>query len=118
VARPLGGIVFGYLGDRVGRRKILLTTFIAMGAASLVIGMLPPYSAIGVAAPLLLVLMRFIQGFALGGEATGAQLMTMEHAPADRRAFYGALMGMGSPISQVAANLMLVVLSGVLTEQA
>ena len=118
VARPLGGIVFGHLGDRLGRRKILLTTFILMGVASMVIGLLPPHSAIGIAAPALLVLMRFIQGIALGGEATGAQLMTMEHAPADRRAFYGALMAMGSPISQVAANLMLAVLSGVLSPDA
>ncbi|MEV1176633.1 MFS transporter [Nonomuraea sp. NPDC049784] len=117
-ARPLGGIVFGHLGDRIGRRKVLLTTFISMGAGSLVIGLLPPYSAIGFVAPLLLVLMRFIQGFALGGEATGAQLMTMEHAPADRRAFYGALMAMGSPISQVAANALLALLSGVLSEEA
>lgn len=118
VARPLGGIVFGHLGDRLGRRKILLTTFITMGVASMVIGLLPPQSAIGIAAPALLVLMRFVQGIALGGEATGAQLMTMEHAPADRRAFYGGLMAMGSPISQVAANLMLAVLSGVLSPEA
>ena len=117
-ARPLGGIVFGHLGDRIGRRTVLLSTFISMGVASLIIGLLPPYSAIGLAAPLLLVVMRFIQGFALGGEATGAQLMTMEHAPADRRAFYGALMAMGSPVSQVAANLLLAVLSGVLSEAA
>ncbi len=117
-ARPLGGIVFGHLGDRIGRRKILLATFLSMGAASLVIGLLPTYESIGFLAPLALVLMRFVQGFALGGEATGAQLMTMEHAPTDRRAFYGALMAMGSPVSQVAANLMLAVLSGVLSEQA
>lgn len=116
-ARPLGGILFGHLGDRLGRRKILLTTFILMGAASMVIGLLPAYSAIGFIAPLALVLMRFIQGIALGGEATGAQLMTMEHAPADRRSFYGALMAMGSPISQVMANLLLAVLSGVLSKE-
>ncbi|MEU3274424.1 MFS transporter [Saccharomonospora sp. NPDC006951] len=117
-ARPLGGIVFGHLGDRIGRRRVLLATFLAMGISSLIIGLLPPYSAIGFAAPLLLVVMRFVQGFALGGEATGAQLMTMEHAPTDRRAFYGALMAMGSPISQVAANAMLALLSGLLSEEA
>jgi MFS family permease len=96
-ARPLGGILFGHLGDRFGRRKILLTTFIMMGAASMVIGLLPAYSTIGFLAPLALVLMRFIQGIALGGEATGAQLMTMEHAPADRRSFYGALWQWAPP---------------------
>ena len=117
-ARRLGGIVFGHLGDRFGRRKILLTTFILMGVASMIIGLLPPYSSIGFIAPLALVFMRFIQGIALGGEATGAQLLTMEHAPADRRSFYGALMAMGSPISQVLANLLLAVLSGVLSEEA
>ncbi|GAA4037886.1 MFS transporter [Arthrobacter methylotrophus] len=115
-ARPLGGILFGHLGDRFGRRKILLTTFVMMGLASMIIGLLPAYSTIGFIAPLALVLMRFIQGIALGGEATGAQLMTMEHAPADRRSFYGALMAMGSPISQVMANLLLAVLSGVLSK--
>lgn len=117
-ARPLGGIVFGHLGDKLGRRKILLVTFLSMGLASLVIGFLPPYSAVGLVAPLLLVLMRFIQGFALGGEATGAQLMTMEHAPADRRAFYGSLMAMGSPISQVLANLSLVFLTTTLSDES
>lgn len=116
-ARPLGGILFGHLGDRMGRRKILLTTFILMGVASMVIGLLPAYSTVGFIAPAALVLMRFIQGVALGGEATGAQLMTMEHAPADRRSFYGALMAMGSPISQVMANLMLAILSGVLSKE-
>ncbi|MFE7332425.1 MFS transporter [Streptomyces sp. NPDC057565] len=117
-ARPLGGIVFGHLGDKAGRRRILLITFVSMGVASLVIGLLPSVSQIGAAAPVLLVAMRFVQGFALGGEATGAQLMTMEHAPGDRRAFYGAVMAMGSPISQVAANLALTLLSATLSEQA
>ncbi|VXB66350.1 MFS transporter [Citricoccus sp. K5] len=117
-ARPLGGIVFGYLGDRFGRRQILLTTFIMMGAASVVIGLLPPYATIGFIAPLILVLMRFIQGVALGGEATGAQLMTMEHAPGDRRAFYGAVMAMGSPVSQVMAHLLLAVMTATLSAEA
>jgi MFS family permease len=117
-ARPLGGLVFGNLGDRIGRRQVLLATFISMGTASLIIGLLPTYQVIGFTAPLLLVIMRFIQGFALGGEATGAQLLTMEHAPQARRALYGALMAMGSPLSQVLATLLLTVLSSALTPEA
>ncbi|MEO3826388.1 MFS transporter [Actinomadura sp. B10D3] len=118
LARPLGAVVFGYFGDRVGRRAVLLTTFLMMGASSIVIGLLPGYAQIGFAAPTLLVVMRFLQGFALGGEATGAQLLTMEHAPRDRRAFYSSLMTMGAPASQVLANLLLVLLSATLTDQA
>jgi MFS family permease len=110
-ARPLGGLFFGYLGDRLGRRRVLMSTFIIMGVASLGIGLLPTYAAIGLASPVLLVALRFVQGFALGGEATGAQLMAMEHAPPRRRAFYGAMIGMGSPLSQVLANLLLTVLT-------
>jgi MFS family permease len=118
LARPLGGMVFGYLGDRLGRRNVLLTTFLLMGLSTTAIGVIPGYAAIGFVAPVLLVAMRFLQGFALGGEATGVQLVTMEHAPPDRRAFYGAVLGMGSPISQVAANLILAVLAGTLSEAA
>ena len=118
VARPLGGIVFGYLGDRLGRRNVLLATFLLMGVATTAIGLIPGYAAVGFVAPTILVALRFLQGFALGGEATGVQLMTMEHAPPDRRAFYGAVLGMGSPISQVAANSVLAVLSGTLSESA
>ena len=116
LARPLGGVVFGYLGDRLGRRNVLLTTFLLMGVATTAIGLIPGYAAIGFVAPALLVTMRFLQGFALGGEATGVQLVVMEHAPPDRRAFYGAVLGMGSPISQVAANLILAVLAATLSE--
>ncbi|MFC5064813.1 MFS transporter [Actinomycetospora atypica] len=118
LARPLGGMVFGYLGDRLGRRNVLLTTFMLMGLSTTAIGLIPGYAAAGFAAPALLVALRFLQGFALGGEATGVQLVTMEHAPTDRRAFYGAVLGMGSPISQVVANLILAILAGTLTEVA
>ncbi|WP_052460387.1 MFS transporter [Microbacterium gorillae] len=114
-ARPLGAVIFGYFGDRIGRRTVLLTTFLMMGASSIVIGLLPGYANIGFVAPLLLVVMRCLQGFALGGEATGAQLMTMEHAPGDRRAFYASLMSLGSPASQVLANGVLALLTAVLT---
>jgi MFS family permease len=88
-ARPLGGIFFGMLGDKIGRKNILLYTLCLMGGASFLIGCLPTYQTIGIAAPIFLVALRFLQGFALGGEATGAQLMTMEHAPKAKRGLYG-----------------------------
>ncbi|WP_157155746.1 MULTISPECIES: MFS transporter [unclassified Diaminobutyricimonas] len=115
VARPLGGIIFGYLGDRYGRRPILLVTFIAMGVSSVIIGLLPTGQGIGIA--VLLVALRFIQGFSLGGEATGAQLMTMEHTVSNRRGLMGAFINVGSPLSQVLANLTLAVLTLVLTTE-
>ena len=118
LARPLGGVVFGYLGDKVGRRNILLVTFLMMGIASLLIGVLPAYDQIGLWAPMLLVALRFVQGVALGGETTGAQLVVMEHAPSSKRAFYGCMIMMGSPISQVLANVSLLVLSTTLSEEA
>src|ERR1700735_5277496 len=82
-ARPLGAIICGYLGDKLGRRNLMLGTVSVMGLASVLMGLLPTYAQIGVWAPVLLVLLRIIQGFALGGESTGAQLMAIEHANAD-----------------------------------
>ncbi len=110
-ARPAGGIVMGILGDRVGRKRILLFTFILMGLASFLIGFMPTYGSIGVWAPTLIVVLRFLQGFALGGESTGAQLFTMEHAPSDRRGLYAAFTNMAAPASQVLANAVLYVIS-------
>ncbi len=101
VARPLGGILFGHFGDRVGRKSMLVLTMVLMGASSFVIGVLPTYSAIGVAAPVLLVLLRVVQGIAIGGEWGGATLMVTEHADADRRGFWNGLMQMGSPIGSL-----------------
>lgn len=118
LARPLGGVFFGYLGDKIGRRNVLMTTFVLMGVASLAIAVLPGYATWGLLSPAILVFVRFVQGFALGGETTGAQLMALEYAPRDRRAFYGSLIGLGSPASQVLANLMLVVLSATMSEEA
>jgi MFS family permease len=111
VARPAGGVIFGLLGDRIGRRKVLLTTFLLMGLSSLLIGLMPPYAQIGFWAPLAIVLLRFLQGFALGGESTGAQLFTMEHAPPDRRGLYGSFINVAAPFSLVLANGMLFVIS-------
>lgn len=116
-ARPLGSVICGYLGDRVGRKNVLFATLMIMGMASIGIALLPPVSSIGVIAPIALVTLRFLQGFALGGEATGSQLLTMEHSPANRRALFSALTLAGSPISQVFANISLLVLSLALTEE-
>lgn len=114
LARPLGAFVCGWAGDRFGRRPVLLGSFMAMGIASLIIGLLPTGQGIVIAT--ILVLMRFVQGFSLGGEATGAQLMTMEHAVGSRRGILGSFMNIGSPISQVLANITLAVLSTTLSQ--
>lgn len=87
LARPLGGIVFGHFGDRVGRKQMLVISLVGMGSATVLMGLLPGYAQIGIAAPILLTLLRLVQGFAVGGEWGGATLMAVEHAPPRRRAF-------------------------------
>ena len=89
LARPVGGVVFGHFGDRVGRKTMLIITILIMGISTFIIGLLPTYKSIGIWAPILLVVMRLLQGFGLGGEYGGAALMTIEHAPRDRRGFWG-----------------------------
>lgn len=113
-ARPLGAIICGYLGDKLGRRNLMLATVSIMGLASVFIGLLPTYAEIGVTAQYLLVALRIIQGFALGGESTGAQLMALEHAQPDRRGKYSGLLGVCSPLSQILANAVLFLLSSTL----
>jgi len=110
-ARPLGAVICGYLGDKLGRRNLMLATVTIMGLASVGIGLLPTYAEIGVTAQYLLVALRIIQGFALGGESTGAQLMALEHAQSDRRGKYSGLLGVCSPLSQILANAVLFLLS-------
>lgn len=95
LARPLGGVVIGHFGDIIGRRKMLILTLITMGVATLAIGFLPDYATIGVWAPILLVLLRLIQGFAAGGEWGGAALFGIENAPANRRGLWGSFTSMG-----------------------
>src|SRR6476646_4833858 len=114
-ARPLGAIICGQLGDKLGRRNLSLGTVTVMGLASVLIGLLPTYASIGVWAPILLVTLRIIQGFALGGESTGAQLMALEHAHPDRRGKYSGLLGTCSPLSQILANAVLFLLSSTLS---
>jgi len=98
LARPLGGVIFGHYGDRVGRKAMLIFSLLVMGLATFFVGLLPGYATIGVAAPLLLVTLRFLQGIGLGGEWGGAVLMASEHAPPDKRAFYSGFAQMGPPV--------------------
>jgi MHS family shikimate/dehydroshikimate transporter-like MFS transporter len=104
-ARPLGGIVFGHYGDRIGRKSILLITLLLMGVATTLIGLLPTYEQVGILAPIALVVLRFLQGFALGGESIGALLLTVENSPQGRRGFFGSLVYAAGPFSIVMATL-------------
>lgn len=104
VARPLGGLIFGHLGDRLGRKTTLIVTLTIIGTATGLIGVLPTYGQIGIAAPILLASLRFIQGLSLGGEWGGAVLMVVEHAPENKRAIYGAIPQLGSPIGTVLSS--------------
>ena len=97
-ARPLGGIVFGHFGDRLGRKTMLMLTMMIMGGGTFLIGCLPTFGQVGIWAPLLLIVLRFVQGFGLGGEWGGAVLMVVEHAPAGRRGLYGSLVQLGFPL--------------------
>lgn len=103
-ARPIGGLVFGHFGDKIGRRSMLIITLTMMGVATALIGLLPTYAVIGIWAPILLVLLRVVQGFAVGGEWGGAVLMAVEHAPRNRRGFYGSWVQMGVPAGLVLAD--------------
>ncbi|RRO94659.1 MFS transporter [Corynebacterium bovis] len=94
--RPVGGVFFGHFGDRLGRKKMLVITLMAMGTVTLAIGFLPTQAQIGLWAPLLLILMRMVQGFAVGGEWGGAMLMTLEHAPRGKRGFAAAFAEAGA----------------------
>jgi MFS family permease len=95
VARPVGGLIFGHIGDRVGRKKTLVATMVIMGLATFLIGLVPSYGTIGIAAPILLVLLRVAQGAAIGGEWGGAVLMAVEYAPRGKRGYYGSLPQLG-----------------------
>lgn len=97
IARPMAGVVFGHLGDRLGRKKMLLFTMMLMGVATAGIGLLPSYASAGIWAPIGLVALRFIQGISVGGEWGGAVLMASEHAPAKRKTFYASFAQLGSP---------------------
>lgn len=111
IALPLGGAVMGHFGDRVGRKSMLVWSLMLMGLSTFAIGLLPNYAQIGVWAPLTLVTLRFAQGFALGGEWAGAVLMSVEHAPIERRGLYGSFVALGVPAGLVTANLVFLLAS-------
>ncbi len=115
--RPLGAIIAGHLGDRYGRKKILVLTLILMGAATALIGVLPTYATAGILAPILLVLLRVIQGFSAGGEWGGAALMAVEHAPNHRRGYFGAYPQIGVPIGMILATGLLYILRVAMTPE-
>src|SRR4051812_34432502 len=118
VARPLGGILFGHMGDRRGRKQVLVITLLMMGIATMLIGALPTYESIGVAAPLLLALLRFVQGLGLGGEWGGAVLMTLEHGAPERRGLNSSWPQVGVPMGNLLAAGALGVLGAVMDEDA
>lgn len=118
IARPLGGIIFGHFGDRVGRKRTLVVALMMMGVGTTAVGLLPTYSTIGVLAPLTLVLLRFIQGLAIGGQWGGAMLLVTESAPADKRGYYGAFAQAGAPAGVILANLAFLLISGIVSEEA
>jgi len=116
--RPLGAVVAGRLGDRLGRKKMLVLTLVMMGLSTSLIGFLPDYNAIGIAAPILLILLRILQGFSAGGEWGGAALMAVEHAPKNRRGLFGAFPQIGVPIGMILATFTLWALTSSMSKEA
>ncbi|MER5727949.1 MFS transporter [Streptomyces sp. NPDC002138] len=116
LARPLGSVLFGHVGDRYGRRPVLLASLALTGLATVAVGCVPAYSSIGVGAPLLLLLLRFLQGLGVGGEWGGAVLLTAEHAPANRRGLWSSFPQMGPAVGFLLANGLMLGLSATLTD--
>ncbi|CUJ68918.1 MFS transporter [Achromobacter aegrifaciens] len=117
VARPLGGVVFGHFGDKIGRKAMLITSLSIMGGATFAIGLLPTYQQIGIWAPILLTVCRFLQGIALGGEWGGAVLMAVEYSPPEKRGFFGGVVQMGATIGLALATVVLFVCSYFLSQE-
>ena len=117
IARPIGGIIFGHFGDIVGRKKTLIAALMLMGISSTLIGLLPTYAMIGVTAPILLTLLRFAQGLAIGGQWGGAMLLVTESAPSNQRGYFGAFAQAGAPIGVILANLALIITSALVSEE-
>ncbi len=118
IARPVGGILFGHFGDRIGRKRTLVLALVLMGIASTMIGLLPTYGTIGIAAPILLSVLRFAQGLAIGGQWGGAMLLVTESAPADKRGFWGSFAQAGAPVGVILANLAFIGISAAVSDEA
>ncbi|MFD3747756.1 MFS transporter [Nocardia sp. NPDC058633] len=118
VARPLGGIVFGYFGDRYGRKQLLQVSLVLVGAATFLMGCLPTFAQIGYWAPAMLVILRFVQGFAIGGEWGGAVLLVAEHSPSRSRGFWSSWPQAGVPAGNLLATVVLLVLTSTLSDAA
>ncbi|WP_327191358.1 MFS transporter [Streptomyces xinghaiensis] len=117
-ARPVGALVFGHYGDKLGRKKLLVLSLLLMGGSTFAIGLLPTHATIGTAAPLLLTVLRLVQGFALGGEWGGAVLLVSEHGDAERRGFWASWPQTGAPAGQLIATGVLALLTGLLSDAA
>src|SRR5918995_382980 len=117
VARPIGSALFGHFGDRVGRKTTLVAALLTMGVSTVLIGLLPTYSTIGITAPLLLAICRFGQGLGLGGEWGGAVLLAIENAPPGKRAWYGMFPQLGAPLGFFLSTTVFLVLAGGLSEE-
>lgn len=116
-ARPLGGLIFGHFGDRVGRRRMLLLTVLIMGIGTFLVGLIPSYASIGIWAPITLVVLRLLQGIGLGGEYGGGMVMTIEYAPPDRRGFFSSLVHIGTPAGFLIPIALLGVLAAVMPDE-
>src|SRR5260221_6254834 len=111
LSRPIGGIIFGHYGDRIGRKTVLVLTLLIMGIATFLIGLLPTYASVGIWAPAMLLVLRIFQGIGIGGEWGGAVLMAVEHSPAGKRGFYGSWPQVGVPAGLLLSSGMVYLLS-------
>ena len=117
IARPIGGIIFGHFGDKIGRKKTLISALMLMGISSTLIGLLPTYAMIGAVAPVLLTVLRFAQGLSIGGQWGGAMLLVTESAPSNQRGYYGAFAQAGAPIGVILANMALIITSAFVSDE-
>ena len=116
-ARPIGAALFGHFGDRIGRKATLVAALMTMGCATVIIGLLPTYQSVGIAAPIMLALLRFMQGLGLGGEWGGAVLLATENAPPGKKAWFGMFPQLGAPIGFLLSTSLFLLLGSILSDQ-